>query len=121
MDDVLGEEVRSILDGHLYLNSRLAQVQHYPAIDIGKSNSRLMDSVVSEQHLAIAEELKRYWSVYEENRDLISIGAYKAGTDEAIDEAIFKREFLRSFLTQRKEMTISFEEVLSRALSVVEA
>ncbi len=121
LDDVLGEEVRSILDGHLYLNSRLAQVQHYPAIDIGKSNSRLMDSVVSEQHLAIAEELKRYWSVYEENRDLISIGAYKAGTDEAIDEAIFKREFLRSFLTQRKEMTISFEEVLSRALSVVEA
>ena len=121
VEDVLGEEARSLLDGHVYLSSRLAHLQHFPAIDIGKSNSRLMDSVVEEKHLSVAEELKRYWSVYEENRDLISIGAYKSGSDEEIDLAIAKKDPLKEFLIQKRDQVIKFDEVLLQAQAVIES
>ncbi len=120
IDDALGEEVKAILDGHLYLSSKLSQLQHYPAIDLSRSNSRLMDSVVEENHLEIAAALKKYWSVYEENRDLISIGAYKRGSDPDIDEALEKREALLEFLTQRRDTSVSFAEILEAAERIVD-
>lgn len=115
IEDPLGEEIRAILDGHLYLSSRLSQVQHYPAIDLLASNSRLMMQVASEEHCKVAEKLRKLWAVYEDNRDLISIGAYKKGSDPLIDEAIARRPAIVKFLVQRQDETGNFEETLRMA------
>jgi FliI/YscN family ATPase len=119
IEDPLGEEIRAILDGHLYLSSKLSHVQHYPAIDILASNSRVMQSVVGERHHQIAERMRRLWAVYEENRDLIAIGAYKKGSDSAVDEAMQKRESLVRFLVQRQSETGDMEETLAAAERIV--
>lgn len=119
VEDPLGEEIRSTLDGHLYLGSKLSQVQHFPAIDILASNSRLMSAVSDEDHLKVAEKIKKLWATWEENRDLISIGAYRAGSDAAIDEAIRKRPKIVNFLTQGIQEKSSFEESLTLAKEVI--
>lgn len=119
IEDPLGEEIRAILDGHLYLSSKLSHLQHYPAVDILVSNSRLMQQIVDERHNEIAEKLKRIWAVYEDNRDLISIGAYKRGSDPAIDEAIAKREALVQFLVQRQDEHETIEQALEKAAQVI--
>lgn len=120
IEDPLGEEVRAILDGHLYLSSRLAQVAHYPAIDLLSSNSRLMEAIASREHKYLAEELKRIWVKYEENADLIAIGAYKKGADPEIDEAVAKRPDIRKFLCQRKDEVADLDTALERAKSILE-
>jgi type III secretion protein N (ATPase) len=115
IEDPLGEEIRAILDGHLYLSSRLAQNNHYPAIDLLRSKSRVMDSVVSQEHKAISSELMRLWSIYEENRDLILLGAYKKGSDKQLDEALEKRGGLLRFLIQEPTERDSLELTLKKA------
>ncbi len=120
IEDPLGEEIRAILDGHLYLSTRLSQVQHFPAIDLLKSNSRLMEKVASEGHNATAEEIRKLWAVYEENRDLISIGAYKRGSDPLIDEAIEMRSKIAAFLIQRQNEAADFENTLQRARELMD-
>ncbi|MCB0360281.1 MAG: FliI/YscN family ATPase, partial [Bdellovibrionales bacterium] len=112
IEDPLGEEIRAILDGHLVLSSRLSRVQHYPAIDILQSNSRLMQAVVTPEHGAAAEDMRRLWAIYEEHRDLISIGAYKPGSDPSVDEAIEKREAIARFLVQPQDEPAAFDETV---------
>ncbi len=115
LEDPLGEEIKAILDGHIYLSSRLANAQHFPAINILKSQSRVMNSVASKEHKETAHKLLRYWSIYEENRDLILLGAYKRGNDVQLDEALDNREALLEFLIQNSEQSEEFEETLRRA------
>ncbi len=119
IEDPLGEEIRAILDGHLVLNSRLSHLQHYPAIDILASNSRVMQSIVNEDHYFLAESIRRLWAIYEENRELIAIGAYKKGTDASVDEAIRKREGLVRFLVQRQDEVDELGETLRLAEKVL--
>ncbi len=119
IEDPLGEEIRAILDGHLILSSRLSQLQHYPAIDILRSNSRLMEKIVSTEHREVAEKMRKLWATYEDNRDLISIGAYRKGSDNAIDEAIKKREAIIKFLVQRHDSSEDFARTLELASRVV--
>lgn len=119
IEDPLGEEIRAILDGHLYLSSRLSQAQHYPAIDLLRSNSRIMDNIVSEEHKGVAERMRRLWAVYEDNRDLILLGAYKQGSDSLIDEALEKRGILLEFLIQRQHEHDSLSETMLRAQQVI--
>ena len=121
IEDPLGEEIKAILDGHLYLNSRLAQMGHYPAIDLLKSNSRVMDNLISQEHAGLAQKLRSLWSIYEDSRDLISIGAYKSGSDASIDEAIRKRKDLENFLIQSKNTKVTIEESLDLARTLVES
>ena len=121
IEDPLGEEIRAILDGHLYLSSRLSQTQHYPAIDPLRSNSRVMEQVVSDDHLYLAERLRHLWAVYEDNRDLILLGAYKEGSDPLIDEALIRRPELLAFLIQRQDESDSLEVALEKARAVVES
>ncbi len=120
IEDPLGEEIRAILDGHLYLSSRLSQTQHYPAIDPLRSNSRIMEQVVSEVHLHLAERMRHLWAVYEDNRDLILLGAYKEGSDAIIDEALIRRPELLKFLIQRQDESDSLQVALEKAAAVVE-
>lgn len=115
LEDPLGEEIRAILDGHFYLSSRLSHLQHFPAIDLLTSSSRVMQQIVREDHRALAERMKRVWAIYEENRDLINIGAYKRGSDPEVDEAISLRDKLVNFLIQRPDERESLEKTIERA------
>lgn len=120
IEDPLGEEIRAILDGHLYLSSKLSQLQHYPAIDLLRSNSRLMQSISTTEHRQVAEQIRKIWATYEENRDLILLGAYKRGNDPEIDAALDRRSAMMKFLVQPPEEHDTLEQTLEKARQVVE-
>lgn len=106
LDDPIVDTARAIVDGHIVLSRSLAEQGVYPAIDIGRSLSRVMADVTDDQHLAAARNFRRLWSVFEENRDLIMMGAYKAGADPAIDEAIARRQDLLTFVGQGQKQRV---------------
>ena len=108
--DPIVDAARAIVDGHIILSRALAEQGVYPAIDIGRSLSRVMSDIVSPEHAAAAAALRRLWSAFEENRDLILMGAYAPGNDPLIDEAIVRRPELLDFLTQAPGERASFEE-----------
>jgi flagellum-specific ATP synthase len=98
--DPIADAARAILDGHIVLNRTLAEGGHYPAIDIEQSISRAMHSIVTPDHLKLTRRLKQLYSRYERSRDLISVGAYSAGTDPVLDEAIALHGKIETFLQQ---------------------
>ena len=83
---------------------------HYPAIDVLASISRLMNEIVDEEHKELSRKLRRILSIYNENSDLISIGAYKAGTNPELDKAIANIERINSFLRQDVDESFSYEK-----------
>ena len=102
-DDVtepISDTVRSILDGHIVLSRDIAMKNHFPAIDILGSISRLMNDIVDAKHLKLAGDMRNLISTYTTNADLINIGAYKKGSDLKIDEAINKINKINAFLQQ---------------------
>jgi flagellum-specific ATP synthase len=98
--DPIADAARAILDGHIVLNRSLAEAGHYPAIDIEQSISRAMHNITSLDHQKQTRKLKQLTSRYQRNRDLISVGAYSAGTDPVLDEAIRLLPQIESFLQQ---------------------
>lgn len=112
MTEPIADETRSILDGHIVLSRNLASAGHYPAIDIGESVSRVMSTVASDAHVEAARKLREVLAVYESNKDLILIGAYKKGSDPRTDYAIAKLEAVNAFLKQNvKENTPAAQSV----------
>ncbi len=99
-NDPVVDSARAILDGHVVLARRLAERGHYPAIDIEASVSRVMNEIVTPDHLAAARRFRQLYSTYEQNHDLISVGAYQAGSDPRVDEAIAFQPRLQAFLQQ---------------------
>ncbi len=100
MNDPVADTVRSILDGHVVLSRELAARNHYPAIDILTSASRLMMDIVEPGHRQAAARMRRLLAAYRGAEDLINIGAYQPGNNPDIDEAVEKRERIEEFLTQ---------------------
>ena len=100
MDDPIGDAVRSIVDGHIVLDRKLAQKGHFPAIDVLQSTSRVMRNVVSEHHVLHSRIIREQLAVYSEAEDLINIGAYKAGSNPRIDQAIRLQPQIEQFLRQ---------------------
>ncbi|MFZ6846376.1 flagellar protein export ATPase FliI [Undibacterium sp. RuTC16W] len=98
--DPIADAARAILDGHIVLDRTLAESGHYPAIDIEQSISRAMHSITSPEHQKLARKLKQLYSRYERSRDLISVGAYSAGSDPLLDEAIRLYPHINAFLQQ---------------------
>jgi len=98
--DPVAEAARAILDGHIVLSRDLADAGHYPAIDIETSISRVMPSIASEEQMELARQLKALYSRYRRSRDLINVGAYVAGTDPLLDEAIVRMPSIEAFLRQ---------------------
>lgn len=98
--DPIADAARAILDGHIVLDRNLAESGHYPAIDIEQSISRAMHSITSPEHQQLSRRLKQLYSRYERSRDLISVGAYAAGADPLLDEAIRLHPRIVSFLQQ---------------------
>ena len=99
-DDPIVDTARAIVDGHIILARSLAEQGVFPAIDVGKSLSRVMADIVTPEHQRAAANLRRLWSVYEENRDLILMGAYREGSDPGIDEAIARHADIHQFIRQ---------------------
>ena len=110
MNEPIADALRSILDGHIVLTRDLAMQNHYPAIDILKSISRVMFDVTSLQHRENANKLKAIMAVYRKAEDLINIGAYVAGSSRTIDYAIDMIEKVNSYLKQEIEEKVSFED-----------
>ncbi|MEO5343031.1 MAG: flagellar protein export ATPase FliI [Gammaproteobacteria bacterium SHHR-1] len=108
--DPIADAARAILDGHIVLSRRLAEAGHYPAIDIEASISRAMNDIVSIDHRNAANNFKRIYSLYQRNRDLISVGAYEAGADPDIDLAIRAMPELERFLQQSLEEAVQLED-----------
>ncbi len=100
MDDPIGDAVRSIVDGHIVLDRKLASRGHFPAIDVLPSTSRVMRNVVPPEFMRVARALRENIAVYREAEDLINIGAYKAGSNPQIDEAIRLHPAITEFLRQ---------------------
>lgn len=113
-NEPIADTVRGILDGHIVLTRKLANANHFPAIDINASISRLMNAIVSEQHKKLASQLRDILSVYDKNADLISIGAYKAGTNPKVDYAITKIDAVNGFLKQGIHESFTYEECMEK-------
>ncbi len=106
-NDPIADAARAILDGHIVLSRRLAESGQYPAIDIEASVSRAMNDITDPDHQRAAREFKKLYSLYEQNRDLISVGAYELGSNDQIDLAIGAMPSLREFLHQ--DMHVRFD------------
>ena len=98
--------------GHIMLSRKVAMRNHYPAIDVLGSISRLMSQIIEPEHKKVANEIRKIMSVYQENQDLISIGAYKAGSNPDLDYAISKIKSINSFLQQPVDAGEHFEDTV---------
>jgi len=119
-DEPISDTVRGIIDGHIVLSRSIAMRNHYPAIDVLASISRLMNEIVSEEHMLLASKIRNVLSIYYENFDLISIGAYKSGTNQELDYAVANIDKINTFLKQEVKKSYDYEEMMSLMESVME-
>lgn len=111
-NDPIADSARGVLDGHIFLSRTLAESGHFPAIDIEASVSRVMPDIVDSHHMKMAMEVRRLYSVYRQNLDLISVGAYQPGSDPRIDRAIEKNPAILEFLKQEMNEAVDVERSL---------
>tara|TARA_B100001105_G_scaffold100704_1_gene80660 strand:- start:1545 stop:2582 length:1038 start_codon:yes stop_codon:yes gene_type:complete len=108
--DPIADASRAILDGHVVLSRRLAEEGHYPAIDIEASISRAMPQIVSPEQLQKAQLFKQLYARYQQSRDLISVGAYAAGSDPLTDKAMEKMPAMQAFLRQGLQVSVNLAD-----------
>lgn len=120
-NEPITDTARSILDGHIMLSRKLGHKNHYPAIDILQSISRVMSSIATGEHKELAGKLKNVLATYSEAEDLINIGAYKNGTNREIDYAIQKIHAVNEFLMQKTDEKFEFEEEIALLRKLFEA
>lgn len=119
MNEPVTDTVRGILDGHIVLSRSLANRNHYPAIEVLASVSRVMPNIVTEEHKNSSNELKNILSVYKDAEDLINIGAYVKGSSRSIDRAIEKIDRINAFLRQDVKEKVEMEEILDTMQNIV--
>jgi len=112
-NEPVADTIRSIVDGHIVLSRDLAARNQYPAIDVLRSISRVMPDIVDGEHLDLARRIKKLMAVYEDARDLINIGAYVAGNNADIDNAIRYIDAINTFLAQRTDEKGSLEHAVA--------
>lgn len=120
MTEPVADETRSILDGHIVLSRQLAHTNHYPAVDVLASISRVMNNIVSAEHVRLATRIRQLLAKYSEVELLIKVGEYKAGSDACADEAIGKVDRINAILKQDLREASSFDNTMQRMRSVVE-
>ena len=113
LNEPVADAVRSILDGHIVLSRQIAAQNHFPAIDVLGSVSRVMNEVVDKEHLQSAQQMRHLMAVYREAEDLINIGAYAKGSSQKIDEAISKIDAINDFLRQDIYEVTSYSDTQS--------
>ena len=119
-NEPIADTVRGILDGHIVLSRQLANSNHYPAIDVSASISRLMTEIVSPEHRQLASRIRDIMSVYEKNADLVSIGAYKPGTNRKLDFAMSKIDAVNGFLTQDVNEAFSYDQCVAEMAKLLQ-
>jgi len=117
-NEPITDTARSILDGHIMLNRKLAHKNHYPAIDVLQSISRCMSQIAESEHKQAAGKLKNILATYQDAEDLINIGAYKKGSNPEIDYAIEKIQAVNEFLMQATDEKIPFEEEVQQLIQL---
>ena len=117
--DPIADSARGVLDGHFVLSRRLAEEGHYPAIDIEASISRVMPQVVSPEHLRNAQRVKQLWSLYQQAKDLLSVGAYVPGGNAETDLAIARYAPMQHFLRQGLRESESLEQSAANLQAVL--
>lgn len=120
LQDPIADASRAILDGHIVLSRDLADSGHYPAIDVGRSISRVMPQVTSPEHLQMSLLFKKLLSAYEQNKDLISIGAYASGSNPIVDKAIQLKPVMDAYLQQRMDDVVPYEHALKQLQALVQ-
>lgn len=120
LQDPIADAARAILDGHIVLSRELADSGHYPAVDIEKSISRVMPNVTSDEHQMLGRQIKQLYSIYQQNKDLISIGAYTAGSNPEIDISIQLMPAINEFLQQGMTDVIRYDECLGHLAQVLQ-
>ncbi len=117
-NDPVVDSARSILDGHIVLSRAMAERGIYPAIDIGPSVSRVMTDITPKPHQAAARILRGHLATYEENRDLVLMGAYRGGADPAIDSAIAHHPAILDYIRQDPDDTVSLDDAANELIGV---
>lgn len=120
-DDPVVDTARSILDGHVVLSRELAQRGQYPAVDIAASLSRVMNDIVPAEHQQAAQQFRALAASYEANRDLVLMGAYRAGADPQLDRAIAMHEHLTSFLSQPQDEIVNLDASAAQLAALLAA
>ena len=118
MNEPIADTARSILDGHIVLDRKIAHKNHYPAIDVLQSISRCMSSIASEEHKKASGILRNVLATYTEAEDLINIGAYKSGSNQEIDYAISKINEVNAFLRQDVYEKVDFNQMQEALISL---
>ena len=111
-NDPIADSARGVLDGHIFLSRNLAEAGHFPAIDIEASVSRVMPDIIDREHMQMAMDVRQLYTVYRQNLDLISVGAYQRGSDPRIDKAIEKNSAILAFLKQDMNEAVDMERSL---------
>ncbi len=117
-NDPIADAARAILDGHIVLSRRIAETGQYPAIDIEASVSRAMNDIVTREHRLAARAFKQLYSLYQQNRDLISVGAYEPGSNAQIDQAIQAMPSLQAFLAQDMDTRVDLQQSLDELMAL---
>lgn len=118
-NEPISDAVRGILDGHIILSRNLASQNHYPAIDILSSISRLMAEIVPPEHRSLAGDLRNILATYKNSEDLVSIGAYVKGSNPGIDRAVKYIDKLNAFLIQDKDKYIPYENIMEDMKNII--
>ena len=112
-NEPISDTVRGIIDGHIVLSRKIAAKNHYPAIDVLGSISRLMSGIASPEHKQAANEMRNMMSLIRDNEDLIAIGAYEQGNNQRLDKAVAHMKTIDAFLTQKTEETFQFSDTVA--------
>lgn len=118
--DPIADSARAILDGHIVLSRELAESGHYPAIDVEASISRAMNAVVSDEHLFAAQKFRQTYSVYQQNKDLINVGAYAEGSNPEVDESIRLHSTQQAFLRQDRQEAVNWHVSLEQLAGILQ-
>ena len=119
-NEPIADTVRGIIDGHIVLSRKVAAQNHYPAISVPDSVSRLMTEITTQEQQTAASSMRNLMSVYNANYDLVSIGAYKRGSNKALDDALKKIDKINEFLIQKTEEVYSYDKTLELLKNAVE-
>lgn len=120
MNEPIADAVRGILDGHIVLSRKLAHKNHFPAIDVLQSVSRVMNDIATPEHLQASSRLKELLAIYRESEDLISIGAYKKGSNRKLDTAIYYKDRIDDYCKQQIHEVTNFEQSVSNLTELLE-
>ena len=119
INDPIVDTVRGITDGHIFLSRKVAEANHYPAIDVLGSISRLMSAIASPEHKAAASKMRKLLALYRENKDLIDVGMYQQGSNPSLDVAIEMMPQINAFLQQRTTDIVSMDTTISTLIELM--